>query len=125
LRASRSEAEGTSAGGLLEAESFVLSVGVEDGSLFNFLGFFFGVFAADAAVASAVGAAAFFFAVDVEGFDFVSFGKSTPPADPALPCSAVLSEAAFLDRACFAGVACVGFGAGDEGLEAMIVVVLS
>ena len=124
LRASRSEAEGTSEVGRVEDEGFAVSIGVADGSLFNFLGFRFGVFAADAVVLFVVGAASVFFAVDIEGFVLASFGKSTPPADPALPCSAVLAVAAFLDRACFAGVVGVGFGAGDEGLDAMIVIVL-
>lgn len=102
----------------------MVSVGVKDGSLFNFLGFRFCIFAAGEAIPSAVEATVDFFVVDVEGFDFASFGKRTPPVDPALPCSALVAGTAFLDRACFAGVVGVGFGDGNEGLDAMIVIVL-
>jgi hypothetical protein len=121
FRASSSEAEGTSVGVLLGAA--VLGVtwvgaGVELGSLFSFLGLRFWVFAPEAAVSSTAGVVAAFFA-GVGVFAVVSFGTMTPPADPALPCSCV-GVAAFLDRACLAGVAIVELGPGDEGFDAMM-----
>jgi hypothetical protein len=88
------------------------------GSLFSFLGFRRCRFASWES--SAAGVAATFFGVGVEAFAVCSFDSTTPPADPALPCSAWLGVAAFLDLGCFVGVAVVELGPGDEGLEAMI-----
>jgi hypothetical protein len=117
FRASSSEAEGTSVGVLLGAAVLGVScvgAGVEVGSLFSFLGLRFWVFA-PAAVSSTAGVVAAFFA---GVFAAGSFGNMTP--DPALPCSACAGVAAFLDRACLAGVAVVELGPGDEGFDAMM-----
>jgi hypothetical protein len=105
---------------LVEVVDFAASAEVDVGSLFNFLGFFFGVFAATAAAASVPGVAADFFADDAEAFAGASFGNTTPPADPALPCSVWVGVAAFLDRVCLVGVAGVALGAGNEGLDTIV-----
>jgi hypothetical protein len=91
--------------------------------LFNFLGFFFCVFDAVAVTLSVLGATAAFFVDDAGTFADISFGNTTPPADPALPCSVWLGVAAFLDRACLigvAGVAGVALGPGEDGLAAIL-----
>lgn len=116
--ASSSEDDGTS--DLFVAADFAVPAGVEVGSLFNFLGFFFCVFDAAAVTSSVLGATTAFLDDDAETFAEESFGKTTPPADPALPCSDWLGVAAFLDRACLIGVAGVALGSGDDGLTAIV-----
>jgi hypothetical protein len=109
-----------SAWGLLVVVGFAASVDVDVGSLFNFLGFFFGVFAAAAVTSSVLVDAAAFFVDDVEAFAAGSCGNITPPADPALPCSVWLGVTAFLERACLAGVADVALGPGDDDFDAIV-----
>jgi hypothetical protein len=105
---------------LVEVVDFAASADVDVGSLFNFLGFFFVVFAATAEASSVLGMAAGFFAEDAEAFTEASFGNTTPPADPALPCSVWLGVVAFLDRVCLVGVAGVALSAGNDGLDAIV-----
>jgi hypothetical protein len=99
------------------------------GSWFSFLGLRRGLVAVEVGSEVAVSLAAFGVVVGIfvaafgvfGDFVLVSLSRSTPPADPALPCSVVVT---FLDLAGFAADAGVGFGPGDEDFEAMMVLIL-
>ena len=86
--------------------------GVDVGSLFNFLGFFFG---ASCTFASCSFGSLFLLEAALDDFLATSFSRTTPPAEPARPAVDASVVAALRDRACFDDVAGVGFAAGDCG----------
>lgn len=102
-------------------------IGVEVGLLLSFLGFLLGVFTSAAVVSTEgrIAAAAIFFEGEVDALATFPFGKTTPPAEPALPCSAWLGGVPFRDLICFAGAAGFALGPGDADLEPMMFFVVS
>lgn len=101
-------------------------IGVEVGLLLSFLGFLLGVFTSAVVVLTEgrTDAAVVFFEGEVDALITFPFGKTTPPAEPALPCSAWLGGVPFRDLVCFTGATGFALGPGDADLEPMIPLVV-